>query len=145
MWNNLVNLHTSSIRIYLLRALNFEFYEFLRSLKVEIFQIEKNLQSLKMTKTAVTSLQMFKNWFHVKSEWQNNSAISTLWYCKYYQKILSVLPSVFSASPLCCRRLQTGFLPLLARKACAQATYVQAVSTKLIDVPVRQNNPSAYA
>ena len=56
----------------------FELHEFVPFLKAEIYQIS-NFLSLKMAKVAVLEHLESTELFHLKSKWQKNPELSTLW------------------------------------------------------------------
>ena len=99
-------------------AFDFEFYEFLQFFLGWNFPDWKNLDPLKMTKTAISSLQILQNWFHVKSDWQEILHFPNCDTAKLTEISFQFCPvSFFCFNPLCvadgCRQ---DFYPCLPGK-----------------------------
>ena len=53
-------------------------------MKAEIYPNWQISQPLILQKWQFSNFPIFQSWFHVKSEWQNNPEISTVWWCIAY-------------------------------------------------------------
>ena len=75
----LVDFRSSKTVIFvILEALNFDFWGF-HNWKCQNFPKIQHSLLPKWSNWQVLGLQESQNWFHVKSEWQQNPAIFTLW------------------------------------------------------------------